>query len=81
MNALREKYAAYLLTGLFRDTDGIAWDNRAVEAHVFEAADGSRAALCWNRAETAQTLTLTFEGGVSRTLTIAPQSLAVALDK
>ena len=81
VNALREQYKPYLLEGLFRDTEGVRCDQKNIAVSVFEAKDGSRAALCWNQTAAPATVTLHFENGEDRTLTVPAQGLNVATDR
>jgi hypothetical protein len=77
---LMDRYAPYLMKGLFRDTDGFTIDDSEIEAHCFEAADHTHACTLWNRGCDTRTVTVTFENGQRRTCNLMPQSLDVVTD-
>lgn len=81
VNALRDHYGKYLLHGLFRDNDGIDWDNKQIQVYAYEAKDQTHAALCWNDTESAQTLCVTFANGKKEETQLPPQSICVLLDQ
>lgn len=88
---LRKKYSDCLLEGTFKDDLGLACDNPSVIAKVFEAVDGSRAAVVvWNTSEESeQSCNITLKGrklvctdspeGPVEWSTIKPQSIHVLI--
>ena len=88
---LRKKYSDCLLEGTFKDDLGLACDNPSVIAKVFEAVDGSRAAVVvWNTSEESeQSCNITLKGrklvctdspeGPVEGSTIKPQSIHVLI--
>lgn len=81
MNAYRQAHAKYLLRGLFRDNDGITWDNPAVKAYAYEAEDGTRAAVVWNDGDEPQAVRLTFDSGIVKEADLAGQQLQLLEEK
>ncbi len=64
---LKKKYPALLISGVFRDTDGIKILNKDVEAKLFLAKDRKqKAVILWNRSEKRQEIKLEIGRTVTR---------------